>query len=300
MTQPDPDPITTQLTLLSGGPRRSGPRSACVVVIHGEGLGKRADIEGKPVVVGRSQEADLHIPHKSVSRRHCEIWRQGDVYRLRDLGATNPTLVNEQPVSETVLADGDHVTLGESILKFISHASVEARYHEEVYQLATHDALTELYNRRHFIELVDKEIARAQRHARPLVMCIIDVDLFKPVNDQYGHIAGDGVLRQLAGVVRGFVRGEDIAARIGGEEFAVLLPESEVPAALAFAERLREAVAQSVFVLGDQPQRITISIGLAALDPGRADRSALMQAADAALYRAKDEGRNRTCVSPLP
>jgi diguanylate cyclase (GGDEF)-like protein len=195
-----------------------------------------------------------------------------------------------------VLVDGDHVTLGESILKFISHSSVEARYHEEVYQLATHDALTELCNRRHFIDLVDKEMARAQRHGRPLVMCIIDVDLFKPVNDQYGHIAGDGVLRQLAAVVRGFVRGEDIAARIGGEEFAVLLPESDVPAARAFAERLREAVADSVFVLAGEPQRITISIGIAAMDPAHAGRSALMQAADAALYRAKDQGRNRVCV----
>ena len=296
MNPSDPDPITTQMTLLSGGPRRSGPRSACVVVIHGEGLGKRADIEGKPVVVGRSQEADLHIPHKSVSRQHCEIWRDGDSYRIRDLGATNRTRVNEQPVTETALADGDHVTLGECILKFISHSSVEARYHEEVYQLATHDALTELCNRRHFIELVDKEIARAQRHGRPLVMCIIDVDLFKPVNDQYGHIAGDGVLRQLAAVVRSFVRGEDVAARIGGEEFAVLLPESDVPASRAFADRLREAVAESVFVLAGQPQRITISLGIAALDPARPERSALMQAADGALYRAKEEGRNRVCV----
>lgn len=299
MNPSDPDPITNQMTLLSGGPRRSGPRSACVVVIHGEGLGKRADIEAKPVVVGRSQEADLHIPHKSVSRQHCEIWRDGDTYRIRDLGATNPTRVNEQPVTEAVLADGDHVTIGECILKFISHSSVEARYHEEVYQLATHDALTELCNRRHFIELVDKEIARAQRHGRPLVMCIIDVDLFKPVNDQYGHIAGDGVLRQLAAVVRSFVRGEDIAARIGGEEFAVLLPESDVPAARAFAERLREAVADSVFVLAGEPHRITISIGIAAMDPLRADRSTLMQAADGALYRAKDEGRNRVCVHGL-
>lgn len=296
MTPSDPDPITTQLTVLSGGPSRSGPRSACVVVIHGEGLGKRLDIEETPVVVGRSQEADLHIPHKSVSRRHCEIWRQGDTYRIRDLGATNRTRVNEQPITETGLADGDHVTVGESILKFISHSSVEARYHEEVYQLATHDALTELYNRRHFIELVDKEIARAQRHGRPLVMCFIDVDLFKPVNDKYGHVAGDGVLRQLAAVVRSFVRGEDSAARIGGEEFAVLLPESDVPAARAFAERLREAVADSVFVLAGEPQRITISIGIAAMDPDRAERSALMQAADGALYRAKNEGRNRVCV----
>ena len=233
MSSPDPNPDTTQFTLLSDGPRRATPRSACVVVIHGEGLGKRADIEDRPVVVGRSQEADLHIPHKSVSRQHCEIWRDGDSYRIRDLGATNRTRVNEQPVTETALADGDHVTLGECILKFISHSSVEARYHQEVYQLATRDALTELYNRRHFIEAVDREIARATRHGRPLVMCIIDVDLFKPVNDQYGHIAGDGVLRQLAAVVRGFVRGEDVAARIGGEEFAVLLPESDVPAARA-------------------------------------------------------------------
>lgn len=296
MSRSDADPITTQLTLLSAGPRRSGPRSACVVVIHGEGLGKRADIEDKPVVVGRSQEADLHIPHKSVSRQHCQIWRDGEAYRIRDLGATNRTRVNEQPVTETLLADGDHVTLGESILKFISHSSVEARYHEEVYQLATHDALTELCNRRHFIELVEKEIARAQRHGRPLVMCIIDVDLFKPVNDQYGHAAGDGVLRQMAAVVRRFVRGEDIAARIGGEEFAVLLPESDLDAALAFADRLRLAVAEETFVLGGESRRITISIGVAGLGPGRGDRSQLMQAADGQLYRAKEEGRNRVCV----
>ena len=296
MSQRDPDPITTQLTLLSAGPTRTAPRSACVVVIHGEGLGKRADIEDQPVIVGRSQEADLHIPHKSVSRQHCEIRRDGEAYRIRDLDATNRTRVNDQPVTETLLADGDHITLGECILKFISHASVEARYHEEVYQLATHDALTELYNRRHFVELVDKEIARALRHGRPLVMCIIDVDLFKPVNDQFGHIAGDGVLRQMAALVRDFVRGEDIAARIGGEEFAVLLPEADLEAARAFAERLREAVAKAAFVLGGEERRITISIGIAGLADSRRERSALMQAADGALYRAKEEGRNRVCV----
>ncbi len=296
MSQRDYDPVTTQMTAISGGPRHSGPRSACVVVIHGEGLGKRADIEGKAITVGRSQEADLHIPHKSVSRRHCEIWRDGETYRLRDLEATNRTLVNEQPVTESELADGDHITLGETILKFISHSSVEARYHEEVYQLATHDALTELYNRRHFVELVDKEIARSVRHARPLVMCIIDVDLFKPINDQHGHIAGDGVLRQLAALLRGFVRGEDIAARIGGEEFAVLLPESGIDAAVAFAERLRDAVAVAPFLIAGQSHHLTVSIGLAELSPARAERSALMQAADVALYRAKAEGRNRVCV----
>lgn len=290
------DPITTQITAVNGGPMPSGPRSACVVVIHGEGLGKRADIEEKMVTVGRSEDADLHIPHKSVSRQHCQIWRVGDRYRLRDLKATNRTLVNDRPVTEAELADGDHIKLGETLLKFISHSSVEARYHEEVYQLATHDALTELYNRRHFIELVDKEIARAVRHGRPLVLCIIDVDHFKPVNDQFGHIAGDGVLRQLADLLRGFARGEDIAARIGGEEFAILLPESDITDAQGFAERLREAVANTPFLIADAPHRLTVSIGLSNVVAERGERSALMQAADKALYRAKAEGRNRVCV----
>jgi len=288
---------TTQRTVLSHGPLRSAPRSACVVVIHGEGLGRRADIDQSPVVVGRSQEVDLVIVHKSVSREHCRIWRDAMGYRIRDLAATNTTRVNETRIaSDTALADGDQITVGESILKFISQDSVEASYHEEIYQLATHDALTELYNRRHFIEMADKEIARAIRHQRPLSLCIIDVDLFKPVNDRYGHISGDEVLRQIALLLRRHARTDDLAARIGGEEFALMLPECDAEAARMFAERLREAVAEAVFTPGGEPQRITVSIGIAELAPGRDIRPALMAAADTALYRAKSEGRNRVCV----
>lgn len=290
---------TTQRTQLSTGPLRQAPRSACVVVIHGEGLGRRADIAATPVLVGRTSEADLVIAHKSVSREHCRIWDEGGTYRIRDLGATNTTRVNDIPLEdERALADGDQVTVGESILKFISRDSVEASYHEVIYQLATHDALTNLYNRRHFIEMADKEIARTMRHLRPLSLCIIDVDLFKPVNDRYGHISGDDVLRQIADVLRRHVRGGDLAARIGGEEFALLLPECGVEDALQFADRLREAVAVAPFAPGGEPRRITVSIGVAALAPDRDTRTTLMAAADAALYRAKSEGRNRVCVEP--
>ncbi len=295
MPNPPDDRDTTQRTDLSPGPRRPGPQSACVVVIHGEGLGKRIDVDEKPIIVGRSQESDLHIPHPSVSRQHCSIWRDADGYRVRDLGSTNRTRVNDDRIEAAALADGDHITIGETILKFISHASVEASYHEEVYQLATHDALTELYNRRHFLDLLDKEIARAERHRRPLALGILDVDLFKRINDDYGHIAGDGVLRQIAEILREHVRGEDVAARIGGEEFAILLPEVSPVAALAFAERLREAIAVASFAPGGQPQQMTVSIGLADLAPSRHTRSALLRAADEALYAAKDAGRNRVC-----
>jgi diguanylate cyclase (GGDEF)-like protein len=287
---------TTQRTMLSEGPHQTAPRSACVVVIHGEGLGRRADIDGAQVLVGRSQEADLCIAHKSVSREHCRIWRDGEGYRVRDLGATNSTRVNDEIVGEGTLEDGDHVTIGESILKFISHTSVEANYHEEIYQLATQDPLTELCNRRHFIELTEKEMARAMRHHRPLALCIVDVDLFKPVNDRYGHISGDEVLRQIAAIARRYVRSDDVAARIGGEEFAVLLPECDAAAAYGFAERLRIAIAAAVFSPGGEPQQITVSIGIAALSPERDTRNRLMAAADSALYRAKKEGRNRVCI----
>lgn len=297
MASSQPPHDTAQHTILSPGPARPESRAARVVVIHGEGLGQRVVIDAAPVLVGRSQDADLVIAHKSVSREHCRIWLDAAGYRVRDLGATNTTRVNDRRIDgEAALVDGDQLTVGESILKFISEDSVEASYHEQIYQLATHDALTELYNRRHFIEVADKEIARALRHPWPLSLCIIDVDLFKPVNDRHGHLCGDEVLRQIAAVVRRHARAGDVAARIGGEEFALLLPECALDDATVFADRLREAVAATAFAPGGEPQRITVSIGIAVLAPGREDRPALMAAADAALYRAKHAGRNRVCV----
>lgn len=298
MNRRSDDGSTTRRTVLSPGPERPEQNSACLVVIHGEALGKRVDITERAIVIGRTHDADLRIAHASVSRRHCEVWREGGSCRIRDLEATNRTRVNDQPIESATLVDGDHITIGESILKFIGEGSVEARYHEEVYQVATLDTLTQLYNRRHFAEIIDKEIARALRRNRPLTLCIIDVDLFKPINDRYGHIAGDSVLRQLGEIMRSHVRGDDIAARIGGEEFAVLLPEADEEAARNFAERLRHAVASTTFQIGDDvPKQLTVSIGVAALAPRRDTRSALMAAADAALYQAKQQGRNGVRVS---
>ena len=292
------DSATTQFTVFSEGPRRPGPRSACVVVIHGNGLGRRIDLGSRPVLIGRADDSDLVIAHKSVSRAHCRLWLDDGHYRIRDLGATNRTRVNDAPVEESVLADGDHIVVGESILKFIAQTSVEAGYHQEIYQLATHDALSGLYNRRHFSETLDHEITRAHRHGHVLSLCIIDVDLFKSINDTFGHLAGDEVLRRIAGVIRGHVHGGDLAARIGGEEFAVLLPESDLAAAVSFADRLRAAVAATGFDACGAPRPVTVSIGVSALSASASDGTSLMAAADAALYRAKETGRDRVCSTP--
>lgn len=291
------DTDTTLRTLLSSGPQPAEPLTACVVVIHGEGLGKRMDIGERPLVVGRSHEADLRILHSSVSRQHCEIWYENGRYRVRDLNSTNRTRLNEVAIESAELNDGDHLTIGESILKFVSHASVEARYHEEVHQLATHDALTGFYSRRPYLEIVEHEILRAIRTGAALAMAIIDVDLFKRINDTHGHLAGDAVLRQVASEVGSALPTGFIAGRIGGEEFAVMMPDTLPDAALVVAEKLRCAVAQSVFMVAGNRENVTISIGLAHLGAIHRDRSSLMRAADSALYQAKEEGRNRVAIA---
>jgi diguanylate cyclase (GGDEF)-like protein len=252
------------------------------------------------MVIGRGAEAGLRIDHASVSRRHCELWRDGDVYRIRDLGATNPTRVNERPIEEARLADGDLVVVGKSMLKFISRASVEARFQDALYELATHDSLTGLPNRRHFVERADAEIARALAQDRPLAVAILDLDHFKRVNDLHGHARGDDVLRHFAVLLRSAAGETTMAARLGGEEFAWLLPDTDLDAARHHAETLRTAVAALLRAApdADADAAVTVSVGLATLTAQRSDRAALLQAADHALYVAKAEGRNRVVVAP--
>lgn len=287
------DPDTTQRTILSSGPNKPEAQAACIVVIHGEGLGKRADILDSRVVVGRDHGCDLHILHPSISRRHCEIWIEDGRYRVRDLGSTNATRLNDRVVEMADLADGDHLTIGESILKFIGDASVEARYHEEVHQLASHDELTGFYNRRQFIEIVERELVRATRKQLPLAFAILDVDLFKRINDTHGHQTGDQVLRQVARAIRGAMRMQDVAGRIGGEEFALLIPEASHEDALAHMQTVRQAVEAITYSHVGISSPITISIGLAQQGNTYPDRPTLMRAADEALYQAKQDGRNR-------
>ena len=155
--------------------------------------------------------------------------------------------------------------------------------------------MTDLYNRRQFLELIDREIARAANHKRPLTLLIIDLDHFKSVNDQYGHPNGDLVLKKVALALRAHSREEFIIARIGGEEFAIVLPEKELSDAMRFADSLRRAMAELEFLLNDEIRKITISIGAAAWLPSMSSTSDLMRAADEQLYRAKQAGRNRVC-----
>ena len=148
---------------------------------------------------------------------------------MQDLGSTNGTFVNDQRGASCTLKDGDQIKVGRSILKYMPGDNIEANYHEEIYRLMTMDALTQTYNRRYFNEALERECQRAPCATRAsLSLLIFDIDYFKKINDTYGHVAGDSVLRQLAVVVKPRLRLQDVLARVGGEEFAVLLPEVDI------------------------------------------------------------------------
>jgi diguanylate cyclase (GGDEF)-like protein len=168
----------------------------------------------------------------------------------------------------------------------------------DLVQRASVDLLSGLFNRRHFLELADAEWSRFDRYERPLSLMMLDIDLFKAVNDRYGHDAGDQAIAHVAAICRDSKRVPDIVARVGGEEFAVLLPETPLDGAALVAERLRQAIAETPLVVAGAPIGLTVSIGVAEADARMDGIRALMKEADEALYRAKRGGRNRVMPAP--
>lgn len=164
-------------------------------------------------------------------------------------------------------------------------------------ELSLTDPLTSLRNRRAFEEELASAVEHARRYERPLSLAILDVDYFKPINDTFGHPAGDAVLRAVAQLLDGTTRHSDFVARIGGEEFAVLLPETPLFDALQFGEKVRAAIAAATIRTGEVEHHVTVSVGVACTAHSRIVQAReLFEAADQALYRAKENGRNRVEV----
>jgi diguanylate cyclase (GGDEF)-like protein len=178
---------------------------------------------------------------------------------------------------------------------FASHAGAairNARLHMELHELAIRDSLTGIFNRRHFFDVSEKAFRHARRYKRPLSALIFDLDHYKDVNDQFGHLIGDQVLHDMAQRCLAVVRQHDIFGRYGGEEFAVLLPETDMQGALALGERLREVIANGPFKTENGDVIVTISVGAARIKRTTTSLMQLLSEADKAQYRAKDKGRN--------
>jgi two-component system, cell cycle response regulator len=271
-------------------------RDACLVHIYptGTGMGTRYSLGDSPVVLGRGDDCDIRIHDHSVSRRHARIQPAADGYYAVDLQSTNGTFVNDEPASMRRLKDGEYLRVGNCIYRFLAGGNVEAEYHEEIYRLTIIDALTDIHNKRYLLEFLDRELARSARHARPLALVLLDIDHFKVVNEEFGHLGGDFTLRELATCIKAMVRKEELFARYGGEEFTLVLPETTLEGGLLVAERVRALVEGHPFQYEDRRYSITISVGVAttAGDESLTPHE-LVRQADERLYQAKRDGRNR-------
>jgi two-component system, cell cycle response regulator len=250
-------------------------------------------------VIGRGKECTVRILDAGISRRHARIVRlMPGKYVIEDLGSSNGTFVGGVRVAgQHPLSEGDRVAVGPAIeLRFGFSDEAEEGALKRLYESSILDALTGAYNRKHFEERLAAEVAYAKRHATPLSLLLFDLDHFKNVNDTYGHLGGDHVLRTVGGLVKRTLRVEDVFARYGGEEFAIIARGIDVAKAYLFAERIRITVETAKIEFNRLRVSVTISLGVASLlccGEG-ATAEMLIGKADERLYLAKGTGRNRT------
>ncbi len=269
---------------------------ACLVHIYPRGpeMGMRYTLDDEIIEIGRDPVCQIRMSDQSVSRKHAAIRLTEDGFEVEDLNSTNGTFINEICISKSYLQDGDYLHIGQCIFRFLAGGNIEADYHEEIYRLTIIDALTNIPNQRCLLEFLDREMSRSNRYKRPVSVIIFDLDRFKETNNRLGHLGGDFTLKELAALVKKEVRKEELLARFGGEEFVVVLPETEKKQAMEIAERIRILVEENDFIYEGRKYRVTISAGVHGTDgQGETTSAELLEQADSYLYQAKAEGRNR-------
>lgn len=299
-TAPDLDNQTTQRGKMRALAQVES--QAYLLISQGEGAGRQIELKDTPLIVGRSSECDLRLLNRSVSRLHCRVWRDTTGYWLRDLNSTNKTFLNDRPMVEARLKDGDLISVGGTVLKFSVNGAAGGieQTEAQLYDLATTDPLTGLANRRHFDQEVDKEISRSGRHGHSFAIALMDIDGMGRLNEQFGQVAGDDLLRSLGRMVYGGLRQEDTAARLGGEEFGLLLVEITQDNAASIVQAIRSAIANATFSGDGKSLRATVSVGVVTWSPALPGRKELLTAALAQLQRAKAGGGNKVCWPGSP
>ncbi|MCB1198277.1 MAG: diguanylate cyclase [Deltaproteobacteria bacterium] len=267
--------------------------NASIIILHGNNMGKRFEIKGNDIIIaGRSSTCDITVPEDNVSRQHAKVYRRNKKFVVEDLGSTNGTFVNTKRIEIQELTDGDIILIGNTILKFISGSNFEHKYHKELYRLATVDGLTQILNKNFFQSKLIEEFSRAKRYDRDLSFILMDLDHFHKLNNTYGHLAGDFILRNVASLISRNLRKEDYFGRYGGEEFAIILPEIIIDNAMILAEKLRSIVEHANFTFEGERISVTASIGVSTVLDEIGNENELVKKADEALYEAKASGRN--------
>jgi two-component system, cell cycle response regulator len=280
-----------------------GNRSrACLVQYSGAKLGRRYPLDEPEVIIGRSTTATICINEQSVSRQQAVLRQVGQDFEIEDLGSSNGTFINDQRITTKVkLRDSDLVRLGTIVLKYFAHDNIDGMIQDKIYRMATIDAGTQIFNKQYITEALTAEVRTAQINDQSLSILYFDLDHFKKVNDNYGHSAGDRVLKECATLAKSAIRKEDILGRFGGEEFVVILPQTSLKTAADLAERIRLAISGYTFAFQTDKQgnpleikhTQTVSLGVAQWNSVMRSAKDLLDLADRKLYESKNGGRNR-------
>ena len=286
-------------TIMQGGEADFALNSPAVVSLIMGGpsqwAGKTWLLE-KNLVLGRSkQQADIYIPEKSLSRRHASLITQKQETKVKDLNSTNGTLLNKKklpPGEVFTLKNNDLLKMGKLVFKFIESGNIEALSALKVREQIHTDSLCQIHNRKFMEEKGDELFFKCQENEKPLSFILFDLDHFKKINDQYGHLGGDFILSCVAGVVQKLTRKSDIFCRMGGEEFALVVT-APLENAKTLADKIRIAVADEPFKFEGRSISVTISAGVSSLKKEDKNWSALYKRADKASYISKKQGRNK-------
>lgn len=280
----------------------SDHRSSIIfTIIDGEEnqFGKIFTFYKDSILIGRNKYSDIYINDENISNDHCEIKvikndeNKIDQIILKDLLSTNGTYVNGKLISNKVLKSGDKIKIGETTLRFNYNDKLEEKYHLKLFNIATSDSLTKLHNKRYTIGELENQYKIAKRNNRIFSLIMFDIDDFKIINDKYGHIAGDEFLKNVASHINKHIREQDFAGRFGGDEFLIILPETEIEGAVILANRIREKIEKSETVYRDHKIKTTISGGISQFSFSYNNIGELLEITDKALYKAKKLGKNK-------
>jgi two-component system, cell cycle response regulator len=271
-----------------------GEHRATLVVVAGPAPGQVYTLR-EQTTLGRDPMADIQLEDSAVSRTHARIVIEDGNYFVEDLGSANGTIVRGTRIRRCQIESGDRIQLGPRVvLRFALLDEAEEIMHRQLFESSTRDALTGAYNKKYITERLIAEVAHALRHRSSLEVVVVDLDKFKHINDQYGHLVGDAVLRSVADRVHALIRSEDVFGRFGGEEFVLISRSSD---AARLAERIRAAVESLAIPTDRGLLHATLSAGVARLDElgAQATARSLLDKADLRLLEAKRTGRNRVC-----
>ncbi len=267
----------------------------CLTQLSGLGNGQVFNLRNKTLTIGRDPSCSIWIEDPHISRVHATITDKDGCTTLSDEGSTNGVFINGKKIEKQALNTGDRLLIGTRLyFKFSNEFADYQKVQNQKYQEANYDSLTQLYNKRFFIDILSREFSYSRRNKNPLSLLMIDIDYFKKINDAHGHLVGDHVLANVGELLKKGLRHENIACRYGGEEFAIILRNTSSKAAENVAERIRSSIENLEFNYLSHHLKITVSIGIATYEHNNFETyEELIKCADEFLYESKLTGRNR-------